>query len=278
MLSTLHLGQGFPLEGLPLHTRSWTDRSVTARLPGTPGEGLTGLSEAEVQCCALLPATPAALGPWSDPKPGMEPLEPEGMGLQSHVLFLALPLPTNPSLPFHPAQGGRMWLLKYFKSRGSGEGQTGRESTSNPLPCQMWMLARSHKMPDGASLRQKALPSPHGSCLSAPQMWEDCYSCLHSPPLHCRGEPWLGIGLQNACSTNPVASVHALERDFREQGPPSPPVPLRLLFPFFIPPSSTPGAHPAFTLHRQGCCNGDGETETFYEPVLPSPPNPCPSS
>lgn len=117
-----------------------------------------------MQCCALLPATPAALGPWSDPKPRMEPLEPEGMGLQSHVLFLALPLPTNPSLPFHPAQGGRMWLLKYFKSRGSGEGQTGRESTSNPLPCQMWMLARSHKMPDGASLRQKALPSPHGSC------------------------------------------------------------------------------------------------------------------
>lgn len=130
----------------------------------------------------------------------------------------------------------------------------------------------------GPSLRQKALPSPHGSCLSAPQMWEDCYSCLHSPPLHCQGEPWLGIGLQNACSTNPVASVHALERDFREQGPPSPPVPLRHLFPFFIPPSSTPGVHPAFTLHRQGCCNGDGETETFYEPILLPPPNPCPSS
>lgn len=59
----------------------------------------------------------------------MELLECEEMGLQSHVLFLAPSLPTNPSLPFHPAQGGQCSSLNILSP-----GAVGRDSQERKAP------------------------------------------------------------------------------------------------------------------------------------------------
>lgn len=121
---------------------------------------MAGLSKPKAERPALALATRAALG---------QQLDPRGPGSGEPCLAPGTAPAYKPMGSFSSCSVRRMLAFKYFKSRGQRRGTAKRESASDLQPRQTQILARSStKCLTGPSLRQNSMPSPHGSCLSAP--------------------------------------------------------------------------------------------------------------
>lgn len=142
----------------------------------------------------------------------------------------------------------------------------------------MRMLAHSHKMPDGSKPEAKSSAQPPWQLFICSIDVEGLLFLPPQPPLHCQGD--LGWELYSKRMQHKPSGICLCSgKRLLRAGTSQPSCRTQTLGPFLHPsPSSTPAIHPASTLHRQGCCNGDGETETFYEPIQFPSPNPHPSS